>query len=183
MNRREIYQRTKGYSIYGVGFASTFIIIELFMVILTSIRKGFIYILKDDFLYCTVICGAIVLFSILYYWKHWVDIFKKDLVLFEGEVLSEGQIAGSQMESAWKNWRLIEKGKDVPLHFVICLRQMEKKYPNNALIPDMCHGPVSFLYLKRTKCIVEIVSIFTSKQGIRKKYTQKKPGKKHNSSR
>ena len=176
MSRREIYRRTKGYSIYGVGIAALFAVM-LLVSIITGIRKGPID-MWGDALFLAVLCGAVVLLSILYYWKHWLDIFKKDLVLFEGEVLSEGPIAGSQMESAWENWRLAEKGKDVPQRFFICLRQMKKQYQNHALIPDMCRGPVSFLYLKRTKCIVEIVRVSTPKQDTRSKHAQKKARRK-----
>ena len=124
MSRREIYRRTKGYSIYGVGIAALFAVM-LLVSIITGIRKGSIY-MWGDALFFAVLCGAVVLLSILYYWKHWLDIFKKDLVLFEGEVLSEGPIAGSQMESAWENWRLAEKGKDVPQRFFICFDVYKK---------------------------------------------------------
>lgn len=135
-------------------------------------------ILDSDILCVSALCGAVALFWILRYWKHWLDIFKKDLILFEGEVFSEGAVPGSNAESSWKNWRLTEKGTDAPRHFVICLRQMKKQYQNNALIPDMCRGPVSFFYLKRTKCIVDIVSISTPEQDHRSRHAQKKARRK-----
>lgn len=140
-------------------------------------------ILDSDILCVSALCGAVALFWILRYWKHWLDIFKKDLILFEGEVFSEGAVPGSNAESSWENWRLTEKGTDAPRHFVICLRQMKKQYQNNALIPDMCRGPVSFFYLKRTKCIVDIVSISTPEQDHRSRHAQKKQGEKPNISK
>jgi len=71
-------------------------------------------ILDSDILCVFALCGAVALFWILRYWKHWLDIFKKDLVLFEGEVFSEGAVPGSNAESPWENWRLTEKGTDAP---------------------------------------------------------------------
>mgnify|MGYP001529352960 CR=1 FL=1 len=53
-------------------------------------------ILDSDILCVSALCGAVALFWILRYWKHWLDIFKKDLILFEGEVFSEGAVPGLQ---------------------------------------------------------------------------------------
>lgn len=172
MSRREIYRRTKGYSIFGVVNAKMFSVALFFVIIATSLNS------PQHILCVLALCGAVALFWILRYWKHWLDIFKKDLVLFEGEVFSEGEVPGSNAESPWENWRLTEKGTDAPRHFVICLRLMKKQYQNNALIPDMCCGPVSFFYLKRTKCIVDIVSISTPEQDTRSKHAQKKARRK-----
>ena len=177
MSRREIYRRTKGYSIFGVVNAKMFFAVVILGVIALGLKNPQL-ILDSDTLCIFVLCGAVALLWILRYWKHCLDIFKKDLVIFEGEVCSEGAIAGSQMESAWENWRLAEKGKDVPQHFFICLRQMKEQYQNNALIPDMCRGLVSFFYLNRTKCIVDIVSISTPEPDTRSKHTQKKARRK-----
>ena len=177
MSRREIYRRTKGYSILGVEIAEIFFAIVILGVIAFGLKNPQL-ILDSDTLCIFALCGAAALFSILCYWKHWLDIFKKDLVLFEGEVFSEGKVPGSNAESPWENWRLTEKGTDAPRHFVICLRQMKKQYQNNALIPDMCRGPVSFFYLKRTKCIVDIVSISTPEQDHRSRHAQKKARRK-----
>ena len=177
MSRREIYRRTKGYSIYGVVNVKIFSAAVILMVIAFGLKNPQL-ILDSDTLCIFALCGAAALFWILRYWKHWLDIFKKDLVLFEGEVFSEGKVPGSNAESPWENWRLTEKGTDAPRHFVICLRQMKKQYQNNALIPDMCRGPVSFFYLKRTKCIVDIVSISTPEPDTRSKHAQKKARRK-----
>ena len=176
MNRREIYRRTKGYSILGVEIAQIGAALSILFII--AILKNLQHLWESDILGIYAILVAAVLFSNLRYWKHWLDIFKKDLVLFEGEVFSEGAVPGSNAESPWENWRLTEKGSDTPRHFVICLRQMKKQYQNNALIPDMCRGPVSFFYLKRTKCIVDIVSISTPEQDNRSKHGQKKARRK-----
>lgn len=177
LSRREIYRRTKGYSIYGVVNVKIFSAAGILMVVALGLKNPQL-ILDSDMLCIFAIFGAIVLFWILRYWKHWLDIFKKDLILFEGEVFSEGAVPGSNVESPWENWRLTEKGTDTPRHFVICLRQMKKQYQNNALIPDMCRGPVSFFYLRRTKCIVDIVSISTPEQDNRSKHAQKKARRK-----
>ena len=177
MSRREIYRRTKGYSILGVEIAEMFFAIVILEVIAFGLKNPQL-ILDSDTLCIFALCGAVALFWILRYWKHWLDIFKKDLILFEGEVFSEGAVPGSNAESSWENWRLTEKGTDAPRHFVICLRQMKKQYQNNALIPDMCRGLVSFFYLNRTKCIVDIVSISTPEPDTRSKHTQKKARRK-----
>lgn len=176
MSRREIYRRTKGYSILGVEIAKIGAAISILYII--AILKNLQHLLESDILGAYAILSAAVLFSLLRYWKYWLDIFKKDLVLFEGEVFSEGPVPGSNAESPWENWRLTEKGTDAPRHFVICLRQMKKQYKNNALIPDMCCGPVSFFYLKRTKCIAEIVSIYNPEQDTRSRRAQKKARRK-----
>lgn len=177
MSRIEIYRRTKGYSILGVEVAKMSAAAMILAVIALALKNPQL-ILDSDMLCVFAILGAFALFSILRYWKQWLDIFKKDLVLFEGEVFSAGAVPGSNAESPWENWRLTEKGTDVPRHFVICLRQMKKQYQNNALIPDMCRGPVSFFYLKRTKCIVDIVSISTPEQDHRSRHAQKKARRK-----
>lgn len=177
MSRREIYRRTKGYSIYGVVNVKIFSAAGILMVVALGLKNPQL-ILDSDILCVSALCGVVALFWILRYWKHWLDIFKKDLILFEGEVFSEGAVPGSNAESSWENWRLTEKGTDAPRHFVICLRQMKKQYQNNALIPDMCRGPVSFFYLKRTKCIVDIVSISTPEQDHRSRHAQKKARRK-----
>lgn len=177
MSRRELYRRTKGYSIFGIVNAKIASAAVILAVIALCLKDPQL-ILGSDMLCIFAILGAATLFSILRYWKHWLDIFKKDLVLFEGEVFSEGPVPGSNAESPWENWRLTEKGADAPRHFVICLRQMKKQYRNNALIPDMCRGPVSFFYLKRTKCIAEIVSIYKPGQDTRSRRAQKKARRK-----
>lgn len=96
MSRREIYRRTKGYSIFGVVNAKMFFAVVILGVIALGLKNPQL-ILDSDTLCIFVLCGAVALLWILRYWKHWLDIFKKDLVIFEGEVCSEGAIAGSQM--------------------------------------------------------------------------------------
>lgn len=177
MSRREIYRRTKGYSIYGVATAALFMM-ELLGVIIIGIRTGPIDMWEDEIFYLAALLGGIALLSILYHWKYWLDIFKKDLVLFEGEVLWDGKIAASRIESGWENWRLTEKEKDAPQHFFICRRQMKKQYQSEAWIVALCCGPAAFLYLRRTKCIVEIVSVSTPKPDTRSKHAQKKARRK-----
>ena len=81
MSRREIYRRTKGYSIYGVVNVKIFSAAVILMVVALGLKNPQL-ILDSDMLCIFVILGAIVLFWILRYWKHWLDIFKKDLVLF-----------------------------------------------------------------------------------------------------
>lgn len=176
MSRREIYRRTKGYPGWGVGIAKIFSV-TLILSIIVLVTKTPRLILSSDMLCLWALNGAFILYGILSYWKYWLDIFKKDLVLFEGEVFSEGSVSKSRA-GLWKNWGLVEKGTDAPRHFVICLWQMKKQYKNDTLIQDMCRGPVSFLYLKRTKCIVEIVSISMPEPDHRSKHAQKKARRK-----
>lgn len=177
MNRREIYRRTKGYPSWGVGFAKILSVVLIVFMIVLVIKNPWL-ILRSDTLRLWALTGALILYAILSFWKYWLDIFKKDLVLFEGEVFSEGSMTKSRAESLWKNRGLVEKGTDAPRHFVICLRQMEKQYKNDTLIQDMCRGPVSFFYLKRTKCIVEIVSISAPESNYTNRHARKRAMKK-----
>lgn len=131
-----------------------------------------------DILYFVLIYILLVIVPISKYWKYWIDIFKKEIILFEVEVFSEGQVEISKVESAWENWILTEKGKDTPQSFFICLRQMRKYYNNTNLVQDMCCGPVSFTYLKRTKCIVEIKSIYKPELYNKNKKVHKKSKRK-----
>ena len=50
MSRREIYRRTKGYSIYGVATAALFMM-ELLGVIIIGIRTGPIDMWEDEIFY------------------------------------------------------------------------------------------------------------------------------------
>lgn len=98
MSRREIYRRTKGYSIYGVVNVKIFSAAVILMVIAFGLKNPQL-ILDSDTLCIFALCGAAALFWILRYWKHWLDIFKKDLVLFEGEVFQRAKCP-NQMRKA-----------------------------------------------------------------------------------
>ena len=92
LSRREIYRRTKGYSILGVEIAKISAAMSILFII--AILKNLQHLWESDILGVYAILVAAALFSNLRYWKHWLDIFKKDLVLFEGEVFSEGAEIG-----------------------------------------------------------------------------------------
>ena len=88
-----IIPRTKGYSIFGVVNAKMFSAAVILVVIALGLKNPQL-ILDSDILCVFALCGAVALFWILRYWKHWLDIFKKDLVLFEGEVFFRRRGAG-----------------------------------------------------------------------------------------
>lgn len=80
MSRIELYRRTKGYSIFGVVNAKMFSAAVILVVIALGLKNPQL-ILDSDILCVSALCGAVALFWILRYWKHWLDIFKKDYVI------------------------------------------------------------------------------------------------------
>ena len=69
MSRREIYRRTKGYSIFGVVNAKMFSAAVILVVIALGLKNPQL-ILDSDILCVFGLCGAVALFWILRYWKH-----------------------------------------------------------------------------------------------------------------
>lgn len=76
MSRIELYRRTKGYSIFGVVNAKMFSAAVILVVIALGLKNPQL-ILDSDILCVFALCGAVALFWILRYWKHWLDILQK----------------------------------------------------------------------------------------------------------
>lgn len=134
MSRREIYRRTKGYSIYGVVNVKIFSAAVILMVIAFGLKNPQL-ILDSDMLCIFALCGAAALFWILRYWKHWLDIFKKDLVLFEGEVFSEGKVPGSNAESPLGKLAAYRKGNGRTAAFCYLFTADEKAISKQCFDP------------------------------------------------
>ena len=171
MSRKELYQRSKGCVIYGIfSFVVWVIMILALAAIMAREYPSQIQIVLA-FLLLSICVATAVLF--LVYWKYWLDLIQKATLVFNGQVVSDGPIIGSPIERGL-NWRLIEKGDDTMQQFLICLPIMEAQYHKTALIQDICYGSVSFLYLKRSKYIVEIKSLSIPEQNKMSKHAQKK---------
>ena len=156
VSRWEMYQRTVGYAADGVGFLgfSSCFVVPVYAVGALWNPEAAIEMLPVTL----AVYGAACALLVLVYWRYWLDLIQRSVETFEGEVVSEGKISGTMATSGLKNWRLTEKTEEPrPLRFFLCLRAMEKRCPGRPLLPNLCRGPVSFRYLRRSRCIVEIV--------------------------
>ncbi len=173
MSRRELYRRTKGCSVYGV---SLFAVSAVESFAIAAIGNHETPSPMWMLLAILFNCGAVMVLF-LSYRNYWLDLIQKATVGFDGEVFSGGPIIGAPLERGW-NWKLIEQGANPPQQFFLCLPPMKKRYDNSTLIQDVCSGPVSFYYLKRSRYIVEITSISKPEPDKRSKHAQKKARRK-----
>ena len=171
MSRKELYRRTKGCVFYGISAFVVWIISTLAVAAIGIAENPAQIQIISAFLLFSDCAASVVLF--LAYWKYWLDLIQKVTLVFNGEVVSGGPIIGSPIETR-SNWRLTEKGTDTVRQFLIYLPNMEKQYHKTTLIQDICYGPVSFVYLKRSKYIVEIKNISAPEQNKLSKHAQKK---------
>ena len=171
MSRKELYRRTKGCVFHGIADFVVWIILTLATAAIGIMENPAQIQIILAFLLLSDLVASVVLF--LAYWKYWLDLIQKATLVFSGEVVSGGPIIGSPIETR-SNWRLTEKGTGTVRQFLIYLPKMEKQYCRATLIQDICHGPVSFLYLKRSKYIVEIKSLSAPEKNKPGKHARKK---------
>ena len=180
MSRKELYRRTKGCVFLGIADFVVWIILTLATAAIGIMENPAQIQIILAFLLLSDLVASVVLF--LAYWKYWLDLIQKATLVFSEEVVSGGPIIGSPIETR-SNWRLTEKGTDTMRQFLIYLPEMEKQYhktTKTTLIQDICYGPVSFLYLKRSKYIVEIKSLSAPEQNKLSKHAQKKKRRRVN---
>ena len=170
MTRREIYRRTKGHAIFGVVF-SLFSAVLIVAAAVLAAREGPGGV-EEALPFLAAAWGGLVLLPDLLYWRYWLDLLQKDLVVFQGQVRSGGQVAASRMETGWRNWRLVEQGGT--RQFSVCLRQLERLERRPALLQDLCRGPVSFRCLRRSGCVVELLACTPPEPDTRSPHARKK---------
>lgn len=159
MSRWELYQRTVGYAVNGVGPVVIIFSIEIVLFI-----WGFIFHTENVssvFFKCLKANLIIVLFLCAYFWKYFFDITFKSVEVFKGKVIMGKLLPGTMVQSSKLGRRRqliehIDRGDKVPQKFIIFEEILEEKYGLHELSSKICSGPVIFCFLKRTKCIVEI---------------------------
>ena len=172
MSRREMYRRTKGCAFYGV---SLFVVCLVLSLVLAAIgaaeglpRSGAVALLLLDCL------AAAILF--LFYRPYWLDLAGRETAVFTGKVSLGGYIIGAPLEMGFRKRELIEEGREEggERPFLICLHPMEACCRSSQLIQDICRGPVSFRYLRRSRYIIEILDLTRPEPGLRSRHKQKK---------
>ena len=180
MKRRELYKRTIGYACNGlgfVGFASYFIIP---IVIFCAIMR------PEKFLNMLIVLVPVYVFAFaiifVVYRKYFLDLLFCSTEKFCGPVYLGEELPCSTMAQATdlgRRWWVIEqKEEGNPQKFILFALILKKIYSSNLPLMDDKKGIFTITYLKRTKCIVEIVRMTEPKRDTRSKKGQKKARRK-----
>lgn len=174
MSRWELYQRTVGYPVNGM-----FLLIFLSCLIIPFFFVSFIIVpIKIPIILTSILCFYFVyllLFFLIYY-KYWLDILYKSVEEFHGLVVIGEKIPGTILQSSnnSQRWEVVEKDNfQNQEKFVIFPGILQKIYGTHAVFRSMDNGPVSFYYLKRSKCILEITNITIREEKSMKKHRKK----------
>ena len=171
MTRREIYRRTKGHAIFGVVF-SLFSAVLIVATAVLAAREGPGGV-EEALPLLAAAWGGLVLLPDLLYWRYWLDLLQRDLVVFQGQVRSGGQVAGSRMETGWRNWRLVEQGGDAAVLGLPAAAGAAGAAPRPPPGP-VPRAPVSFRYLRRSGCVVELLAYTPPEPDTRSPHARKK---------
>lgn len=162
MSRREIFSRTRG-RLLPTLFLTFFLLLTLAVIVVYGflINHGFPNMSKGDIFIFAGMCPSILIFGLVWNWKWSLDILFKSTKIFSGNVILGERIYHSKIESGeGAQWELIEKnGGKSNRKFKIYSDRMGLNYPSNKLPADLCAGPVTFRYMKRSKYIVEIIQM------------------------
>ena len=162
MGRKELFLRTRG-RLLPTLFLTYFLLLTLAIVVAFGflVNHGFPNVSKENIFIAAGAGPSVMILGIVWNWKYSLDILFKSTKIFSGSVILGQQIFRSKVESCeGAQWELIEKngGKSVG-KFKIYSDRMGLIYPAYKLPADLCEGPVTFRYMKRSKYIVEIIQI------------------------
>ncbi len=179
MKRRDLYKRTIGYATNGLGFVCfvSYFIIPLLILGAILRPEKFSKILLPLLLFYFFAFGVIF----IVYRKYFLDLLFCSTETFCGPVFLGEELPCSVAQSGdlGRRWWVIEqKEGGIPSKFIIFPLILKKYYPLDLSLLDVKKGIFRITYLKRSKCIVEIVRMTEPERDTRSKKGQKKARRK-----